>query len=64
MKKKYLTSISVTTLQRYESSEISCIPIDRIVALSKIYKINPEYLMGFKTENILSKERLINDNRV
>ncbi|BBM37997.1 DNA-binding helix-turn-helix protein [Leptotrichia hofstadii] len=60
--KQYSTSVSATTLQRYESGEISRIPVDRIVALSKIYKINPEYLMGFKTENILSKERLINDN--
>ena len=60
--KQYSTSVSATTLQRYESGEISRIPVDRIVALSKIYKINPEYLMGFTTENILSKERLINDN--
>ena len=61
--KKYSTSVSAATLQRYESGEISRIPIKRITALSKIYNTTPEYLLGFKDEdNSISRDNLTKHN--
>ena len=61
--KKYSTSVSAATLQRYESGEISRIPIKRITDLSKIYNTTPEYLLGFKDEdNSISRDNLTKHN--
>ena len=61
--KKYSTSVSAATLQRYESGEISRIPIKRITALSKIYNTTPEYLLGFKDkDSSISRDNLTKHN--
>lgn len=54
--KKFNTSVSAATLQRYEIGEISRIPLDRVSALSKIYNTTPEYLMDWEKHDTETKK--------
>ena len=47
--KKYNTSVSSATLQRYETGEISRIPLNRINALAEIYGTTPSHLLDLET---------------
>lgn len=47
--KKYNTSVSSATLQRYETGEISRIPLNRINALAEIYGTTPSHLLALET---------------
>ena len=61
--KKFNTSVSAATLQRYEIGEISRIPLDRVSELSKIYNTTPEYLMDWENnKNFISEQNVNNNN--
>lgn len=42
--------VSESTVQRYETSEIKNMGIDKVEALANILKVTPEYLMGWSDE--------------
>lgn len=42
--------VSESTVQRYETSEIKNMGIDKVEALANILKVTPEYLMGWADE--------------
>lgn len=56
--KKYNTSVSSATLQRYETGEISRIPLNRINALAEIYGTTPSHLLALETTPTSQKPRV------
>ena len=43
--------LSQMTISRYESAEITNIPINNLKKLAELYKVSPQYLMGWKDSN-------------
>ena len=56
--KKHNIDVSAPTLQRYESGKIKNVPYETIIALSEIFNIRPQELMGWENN---SEVRDLND---
>lgn len=48
--------VTASTLQRYETGKIPNVPYDSIIALSEIYQVPPNALMGWADLPILSPD--------
>lgn len=49
--RKHNIDVSAPTLQRYESGKIKNVPYETIVALSEIFRIRPQELMGWENNH-------------
>ena len=61
-----LTGISSSTLQRYENNPFASIPLSKLKAIAKAYKVSASYLMGWESrylshDELQGLEALLND---
>ena len=47
-----LLNVSMETIHKYENNIIKNIPLDKVIKLSNIFSVSPQYLLGWSESNI------------